>query len=143
MKRNDETLETPITSMIDVVFQLIIFFVVAAAAQSDVIDKSIELAKSYYVPPLLEGPPPSAIVVNVKRINDDQVRFMLGGSEYSEDRILKVLKAARARTGDQTPIIIRSDYQVEYRHIQRVNDLVGRAGLYRVSHSAVQAAENP
>ena len=46
MKRNDEELQTPITAMIDIVFQLIIYFVVTSSVDKDVVDESIRLAEA-------------------------------------------------------------------------------------------------
>ena len=70
-KQIDEKVETPITSMIDVVFLLIIFFVVTSAIDQEAVDTSIVLAKSYYVPPP-EKRDPRTVTVNVKYINDEK-----------------------------------------------------------------------
>ena len=47
MRRSSEdTLETPITQMIDIVFLLIIFFVVTASVDKDLVDDTISLAQA-------------------------------------------------------------------------------------------------
>jgi biopolymer transport protein ExbD len=137
MKRNDESLEVPMSSLIDIVFLLIIFFVVTSTMQKDVIDDQLKLAKSTYIPPLMEGVAPQAITINIRHeFGSNQVVYKIGGGTYTEAQILRVLTQARNRHGNQVPIILRVDETVKYKDVQKINNLVGRAGLYRVSHVA-------
>jgi biopolymer transport protein ExbD len=45
-RSSDATLETPVTQMIDIVFLLIIFFVVTASVDNDLVDNTISLAQA-------------------------------------------------------------------------------------------------
>lgn len=134
----DENVEVPLSSLIDIVFLLIIFFVVTSDMQKDVIDRQLKLAKSYNVPPLTDGPPPEAVTINLRKAgaNDDGVKFIVAGRQFSERQIEALLQDAVRRSGDSVPVILRADGEVKYRHIQRINAIVGKVGLYRVSHAA-------
>jgi len=136
MRKREETLEVPLSSLIDITFLLIIFFVVTAKMQTDVIDRQVDLAKSYFIPPLTDGPPPEAITINVREINGDMM-IIVAGSRYTLAQVGQLLIMAKNRWGNSVPIVLRCDSQLPYREVQRINELVGKAGLYRVSHAAV------
>lgn len=61
---NDETAEVPISSMIDVVFLLIIFFVVTAAVDKDAEDEKVILAEAPHGKPVTKKDP-RAVVINI------------------------------------------------------------------------------
>ena len=79
-KRAEEHIETPIMSMIDVVFLLIIFFVVTSAIEKEAVDETIKLAKSYHVPPPT-GKDPRQVTVNVRRNDDDTYTYSIAGTD--------------------------------------------------------------
>ena len=131
-RRNSETMETPIASLIDVVFLLIIFFVVTAAVEKDVVDESIRLAQAKHVP-AVEHRDPRTITVNLA--SDGEVNIAL--QPINLTTLQQILTATRAQFGNAVPIVIRSDGETKYRDVDRVMQAVGGAGLYRVKLSAV------
>lgn len=131
-KRNDEAVATPIASLIDVVFLLIIFFVVTAAVEKDVVDESIRLAQAKNVP-AVEKKDPRTITINLKE--NGVVNIAL--QPMSLRQLQTILTATRARSGNSVPIVIRSDKDTYYREVDKVMEAVGETGLYRVKLSAV------
>lgn len=134
--RIEEKIETPIMSMIDVVFLLIIFFVVTSAIEKEAVDETIKLAKSYHVPPPT-GKDPRQVTVNVKKISDDKYEYSIAGSMgLGLPQLHSELARTVQKTGNDFPVIIRASGDAPYERIDEVIAIVGKAGLYRVSLSS-------
>jgi biopolymer transport protein ExbD len=125
--RPDDTLETPITSMIDIVFQLIIFFVVTSAIDKDVVDESIKLASAQNAP-AVETVDPHSVTINLHADGELNVAMM----PMSLPQLRNFLISMRSQSGNATPILIRCDGTTRYRKIDQVMQVVTEAGLYRV-----------
>ncbi len=134
MKRSQEEVGVNMTPMIDIVFQLIIFFVVTTKLDKDTFDTRIKLA---FAPdgPAVEQKDPRTIVVDV----DPRGRISIARTELSLSTLTSVLKQAVATHGQGTPVHIRGDRDVEHDHIRRLLDACGRAGVWRVSFIATKA----
>ena len=50
-RREEHSVSIPISSLIDVVFLLIVFFIVTANLEAEIVDEQVKLADSYYVKP--------------------------------------------------------------------------------------------
>ena len=149
MRRNsEETLETPITQMIDIVFLLIIFFVVTASVDKDLVDETINLAQAKNTNAETAAKKLS-VTINMKMATDSQGRSILVGGrpkvlynialqEKSLDGIRQALQAVKNDTGTIVPILIRVDKNVEYRYIDELlSKAVARVGFTKVSIVAV------
>lgn len=136
MKRpKDEVAQVPLANMIDITFLLLMFFIVTAAAQSESIDRQVNLAKSTYTKPPDE-PDLHQIIINVRLTPDGQgVIYSLGGREYTLDGIERVLSFAKVDDPD-LPIVIRASELVKYKEIEKVTAVLGKIGLYKVAHSS-------
>ena len=136
--RIEEKIETPIMSMIDVVFLLIIFFVVTSAIEKEAVDETIKLAKSYHVPPPT-GKDPRQVTVNVKKVSkddDSKYEYAIAGTGLGIKQLQAVLQQSVAKNGNDFPVIIRASGDASFKKIDEVIAIVGRAGLYRVSLSS-------
>lgn len=134
--RDDAALETPVTSMIDIVFQLIIFFVVTAAIDRDVVDESVRLAQAKYVT-AEEKHDPRTVTVNVTETGDINIALQ----PLNLVQLQQILSATREQSGDSVPIVIRADGTTIYRYVDGVTQAVGKAGMYRVKLSAVATGD--
>ena len=73
MRTNLEaSVEPPVASLIDVVFLLIIFFIVTATVEKDVVDETIDLAQADHVP-ASESTFPGTVIVNVRRNGETSI----------------------------------------------------------------------
>ena len=72
-RSSDSNLETPITQMIDIVFLLIIFFVVTASVDKDLVDDTIQMALARNTKPeeVLKA---NTLTINVRLENRDEWR---------------------------------------------------------------------
>jgi biopolymer transport protein ExbD len=130
-----EDLEIPLASLIDIVFLLIIFFVVTSAIDKEALDESVRLAETYFVNPVRKRDP-RTVTVNIKKINERETEVNIGQIPLSLKTLASVLAKTRASYGNDVPVVIRSDGQVQYREVDKVMKIIGEAGLYRIKLSA-------
>ena len=130
-KRGTESLETPVASLIDVVFLLIIFFVVTAAVDEEVIDETIQLARARSVA-AEEQRHPLLVTVNVT----EEGTYNIARQRMNLRQIQRIMQNMRARHGEEVPILIRADGRTEYRHVADLQDVITNAGFYRVRLAA-------
>lgn len=131
-KRSQPSVETPIASLIDVVFLLIIFFVVTAAVEKDIVDESIRLAQAKYVPASGKKDP-RTITINLHENGSINIALQ----RLSLRQLKQILMATVAKSGNTVPVVIRSDAGTLYSEVDKVMQAVGEAGLFRVKLSAV------
>jgi biopolymer transport protein ExbD len=131
-KSREEQLDTPITSMIDVVFLLIIFFVVTSAIEKEAVDEQIQLAKSVHLDPV-KSKVPGMLTINVRPGGDVTVGSAL---PRSMDQLRMILKNHKITFGNSAPIVIRADDGVQFAEVDKVMVEVGAAGLYKISLAA-------
>ena len=137
---NLETAEVPISAMIDVVFLLIIFFVVTAAVDKEIEDELIVLAQSPHGAPLTTKDP-RTVTINVRQ--DGSIKIGLteipaNQPALQKQEIMRVLRTAMRdpRYGKDFPIIIRGDVDAQHYYISRVMDAVKETMLYTIQFNA-------
>ncbi len=132
-KRSSEEVGLNMTPMIDIVFQLIIFFVVTTELDRQVFSESIILARSPHGPVIEERDPRTVII----EVGAD-------GSVYVARRrvslgfLSNALRQAVNRYGQSTPVQIRADRSTRHEHVRQVMEACGQAGIWRVSFIAVK-----
>ena len=131
--------ETPISSMIDVVFLLIIFFVVTASIDKEIEDERVILAEAPHGRPIKKKDPRS-IIINVRQDGT----FTMGMRTVTLPEIKNELEQAKLSVSnpvENLPIIIRGDYHAQHHYIRQVMDTVKSTGLYKVRFNAQQDSE--
>ncbi len=131
-KREQEEANVPISAMIDIVFLLIIFFVVTASIDKEAEDEEVKLSNAPHGKPVKKKDPRS-ITINVRRNGS----MNIGGRHMSKSEITAALTVAADRHGHNIPIIIRGDHRVQHGHIKEVTEAVTDTGLYKVKFNAV------
>ena len=125
------------TPMIDVVFQLIIFFIVCMSITKQ-INEDILLADGKHGTPIKELLDPFEIEV------DKSGNISLKNIRVSEAH-LKHLLADRVRRlgGANFPVLIRGDIRAEHREMRRVMDICSEVGLWKISFVVVEKRAAP
>jgi biopolymer transport protein ExbD len=134
--RDEEGAEEPalnLTPMIDVVFQLLIFFMVATTFLDPEREMDVELPEAASGDPVEEQL--DEIVINVLRDGG----LVLSGEAVEEQQLYTTLARAAERNPD-TPVTIRGDRLVHHESIVGVMDACGAAGLYNL---AIGTMETP
>jgi biopolymer transport protein ExbD len=127
--REDDGLDEPalaLTPMIDVVFQLLIFFMVATTFQDPERELDVDL------PPARTGSEltskPDEIIINVQRDG----ALVVAGEVLDRAALAERLSRA-AQLDPGTPVTIRGDRLVHHEDVVSVMDACGLAGLTSLS----------
>lgn len=115
------------TPVIDVVFLLLIFFLVATRFDQEERELPVELPDVVQAQPLALTP---ELIVNVTRDG----KYKVVGKEYTEKQLGSLLRESRQRNPDQ-PVLIRADGNVAWKFGVRVMGLCNKANIknYRVA----------
>lgn len=147
-KRENDGAALDMTPMIDVVFQLIIFFVVTLKT-ADSINPDIELeygkngpqlkADEYKVPPLtIEVRRYRKPTDFLKKAGKPTGRIIsINGGILSMDQLKMVLRNTVAKRGTNFPLLIRADKDTPHEDVRAVMNACNEAGVWRVSFVAM------
>ena len=138
MRKQYPDAKLDMTPMIDVVFQLIIFFVVTAAMQDKAMETNVRMAMAPNGP-TEEVKDPRTVQVDV--IEDGTIQIMK--TRISEGQLLTILNNARKTSGQSTPVVVRGDLTTKHEAIKRVMDLCGKAGLWKIRFAALKEKKTP
>lgn len=135
--RKEEAMETPVSAMIDVVFLLIIFFIVTAVFDDSIIDESIMLAQAKHQKEV-DKSNPLTMIINVTKDGGVNMGIMAFGDADTErlDGLESLLRTQKNKHGDTLPILIRADADTDFKHVNKVLKAVTDAGLWRVKVAA-------
>ncbi|MBR1586756.1 MAG: biopolymer transporter ExbD [Kiritimatiellae bacterium] len=136
-KPNNEDVSLDMTPMIDVVFQLIIFFVVTLKMSDDK-DTTIKLEDGKAGIPLTqEELPPSQLTIDVARNG----RVSLSNITLSDQMLAQKIQERKARYGTEFPCMIRADWRTKHRDIARVMNICTANGVWKLSFVAIKEAK--
>jgi biopolymer transport protein ExbD len=125
------------TAMIDVVFQMIIFFVCTVQLEQEAVSEWIRLPDSPHGPMIAEAKDPRTITIEV----DDAGKISIARTRLSEERLKKILAKTVADygpAGGSIPVRIRADAASHHTDIRRVLDACTSAGLCKISFIATK-----
>ena len=127
--------------MIDVVFELIIFFVVTLT-EAQKKDESIELEDGRHGIVLTpEELPPTHMQIDIGYYKDGpkkgQIRVSMGDRDLTAAEITKRVGDRFKKIGE-FPVMIRADFMTPHGAVARVMDAVTAAGIWKISFMAVQ-----
>ncbi len=123
------------TPMIDVVFLLIIFFLVSSHLAKQETQVKLELPRAASGEETVPEPP--HVTLNIK--SDGQ--WMWGNRPVSKSRLVELLKQRRAAVGGPLIVRIRGDVQVPYRRVEPVLRACARSGVREVRFAVLPATE--
>lgn len=133
MKKPREEGGVNMTPMIDVVFQLIIFFVCTVELERQAIDESIRLSMAPHGP-AVEQKDPREVIVEV----DAKGRISVARQHMSEAFLRNLLRNVVSSHGQTTPVLIRAAGGAKHEDVRKVMDAAAYAGLWKVSFAAVK-----
>ncbi len=127
-----EELVLNLTPMIDVIFLLLIFFMVATTFQDPEKEMDVDLPAAGSGAAPVEQP--DEIVINIKRDGT----LVISGQETSREA-LDLLLNRRAQENPDTPVTIRGDRFVHHETVVQVMDACGTAGLRQLSLGTLES----
>ena len=134
MKRRKALPGINVTPMIDVVFQMIIFFICTSELEKQSIDKyvALEWARDAHA---VEKQNPLTVTVNVRK--DGSVR--ISGSKLKLQTFKGVMENTVSRHGNSVPVVIRGDLNVAHQSIREVMDICKSVGIWKISFAAIKS----
>ena len=140
-KRSQENPQLDMTPMIDVVFELIIFFVVTLT-EAQKKDETIELEDGQHGIVLTpEELPPTHMQIDIASRDTSgktlpRGRISMGNREITPDEIGRRIRE-RVRKIGEFPVLIRADYNCRHEVGKRVMDACTANGIWKISFMAV------
>ena len=139
-KKPQENPQLDMTPMIDVVFELIIFFVVTLV-EAQKKDESIELEDGKHGIVLVpEELPPTHMQIDIglhqKGPKKGKPRISMGDVEISPADISKRVKD-RLKKYKDFPVMVRADFAVPHKAVAQVMNACTEAGVWKISFMAV------
>ncbi len=119
-----------LTPLIDMLFLLIIFFIVSSVFSEDEKDLEVELARARAATSLLA--PQSPVILNVRASGE----VLLGSEPVSKEDLRVRLRDIAAETPDRA-VQIRGDRRVAYEHVVAVHAAVNEAGFRKVDYKCI------
>jgi len=133
MRKRVEEMGMNMTPMIDVVFQLIIFFVVTIAQQQKELEMDLRLAMAPDGA-AVKRKDPRTINVDV----DADGRVYIARQRLSLPALRGILKNSVNRHGQTLPVVIRGDLSARHEYVRRVIDICSEAGLWKIKFAAIK-----
>jgi biopolymer transport protein ExbD len=126
-----------LTPMIDVVFLLMIFFLVASKLEED--DRAIDvvLPQAAAAKPLTSRT--RELIVNIDRDG----RLYAGARPVSREELSRLLRQAAADNPARQKVTVRADEEVAHKHVVSVMDACVQAGIEDYQVQASKTAPEP
>jgi len=117
------------TPMIDCVFLLLIFFLVATKFEEAERDMSVKLPQASEAMPMTARP--KELFINVT----GEGRYKIAGLELSSEQVLAALRQAYANNPGKQVVIIRADRRCAWEYVMEVMNQCNKANIrdYRVT----------
>ena len=126
--------ELDMTPMIDVVFELIIFFVVTLKMADDK-DETVRLEDGKHGIILTpEELPPSHITIDIAKNG----RISMSNVTMHPPEITQKIKARVSKYGTDFPVLIRADWRCKHKSVADVMNACTEGGVWKISFVAVQ-----
>ena len=130
----NENPELDMTPMIDVVFELIIFFVVTLKMTVDK-DESVRLEDGKHGIILTpEELPPSHITIDVARSG----RISMSNITITGPQLTQKIRERVKKYGWDFPVLIRADWRTQHKYVAEVMNACTAGGVWKIAFVAVQ-----
>ncbi len=130
-KRSADGCDIDMTPMIDVVFQMIIFFIVTIKMDEN-INEDIELEDARQSP-TYKGDDPRTMVVEVDR----RGWLSINNCQLTERKLGDIIRQRYKRFG-MFPVMIRADKRTQHKDVRKVMDLCTDVGIWRIDFAAIK-----
>ena len=132
MRKTTEIEDVNLTPMIDIVFQMIIFFVTTVDLDKEKFKDTITVPDANSAE-AVEEVEPSTVFIQV----DKDGHIYLGQLLLpNEDYLRGILKKAMGMHGQGIPVVIHADGNVQHQYVRNVMDIVSGVGLWKINFSA-------
>ncbi len=120
----------PMTPLIDVVFLLLVFFLVATQFAKEDYELAVQLPSASEAQPLMIEP--RELLINI----DEHGEYFVQGRSMSPQEVEEALRQAVADNPVHQSVVIRADRRVPFDYVVAIMNLCERAGARSYSISA-------
>ena len=139
-KRSDGVSSASLSSMIDIIFLLIIFFVITASFDREQIDTKITLPQ-VNSGVAIKSMPSEKLMINVSADGNVKVGFHSLNIRDVPKKLESLLQSI-TKGNQNVSIIINGDRKTKHRYISTVLDAIAQAGYAKVQISALIAEKS-
>lgn len=137
--RKEEKTEVPVSSLIDVVFLLIMFFVITSNIEKEAFDIQINLVKAKNMKPAAQVPP-LRVTLNVQAeyLDNDKegepssAQIFVESMMVSKENLKTALIGFKNRAGTAGVVMIRTDKDVRFEFESDVIEAIKASGLSNI-----------
>jgi biopolymer transport protein ExbD len=123
IKKSSALNKLNLTPMIDVVFQLLIFFLVATRFEEE--ERELDLVLPQADEAMARIAKPKELFINV----DHTGKVILNGRQVSHDSLLTQLRQAQTNNPGRQTVIVRGDKRCPLEHVVAVMNLCAKANI--------------
>jgi len=141
-RKPQENPQLDMTPMIDVVFELIIFFVVTLT-EAQKKDETIELETGRHGVVLTpEELPPDHMQIDIASVDKNgkrlaTPRISMGDRTLTKEQVYERVKARYEKHNREFPVLIRADFETPHSAVRDVMDACTKAKIWKISFMAV------
>lgn len=143
--RDQDATEVPIASLIDVVFLLIMFFVVTADLDAEATDTTLKLVKADNIKKPKDGVvlPPNKVIINIFD-RDNGVEYGVGTQRCTDTELIPYFKGSFGGLAAESKplVIIRSAGTVKHKYVDIALRAATEAKFQNIKITAEIAAED-
>jgi biopolymer transport protein ExbD len=132
MRKQEDMPGVNMTAMIDIVFQLVIFFIFTVQMEKTSLNEDIQLAMAPHGKAIV-AKDPREILVDV----DAKGRISVMHTVLTPQQFRSIIAKAVAEYGTTTPVVIMGDAKARHEDIRRVMDICTSVGLWKVKFMAL------
>ena len=140
--KSQENPQLDMTPMIDVVFELIIFFVVTLT-EAQKKDETIELENGQHGIVLTpEELPPEHMQIDIASVDKSgkklkTPRISMGDRTLTKEQVYERVKARYDKLKREFPVLIRADFDTPHSAVRDVMDACTKAKIWKISFMAI------
>lgn len=129
-----------LSSMIDIIFLLIIFFIVTASFDNAQLDQEVLLPEISGQTPV-KSLPPDKLIINIRQNGEVRIGFIAIPPQQVKSGALREILKKNLR-GISSKIIINGDARTKHKHIVNIMDAVASFGYDNVQINAAVSNGN-
>lgn len=128
MRKRTEPDAVNLTPMIDIVFQMIIFFVFTIDLDKAKFDDKIELHEAVNSPEIKEFDP---MTIYPQVLANGRIK--VGAAQVSPGQFRGIVERAVQAHGQHIPVMIYAASETRHIHVKRVMDICSESGLWKIN----------
>ncbi|MDD4872877.1 MAG: biopolymer transporter ExbD [Kiritimatiellae bacterium] len=121
------------TAMIDIIFMLVIFFILTVKMEEGLMSEGIMLAMAPHGNEI-KNKDPREILVEV----DPQGKIRINRTVLSTNTFTRVIAKAVSEYRADTPVVIVADAKVQHKYVRKVMDICSSVGIWKLKFMALK-----